>query len=96
VSIPRDLENAEIGHFSLEPRDEESVGKWREIRDTLDHRKRSTGFWFGLLLTLYRPFRVWLDTLHSGVSPDTWFAIAATAAGAIALLYTRHKEPRPS
>jgi len=60
----------------------------------LDRRQRPTGFYFGLLLLVYGPFRLFLDGLHAErphglLSSDGCFSLAAALAGAavLALIY---------
>ena len=48
----------------------------------LGRRLRPPGFFTGLFLTIYGPFRIALDQLHENPpTADTWFGIAATLAG---------------
>ncbi len=64
----------------------------------LDRRKRPDGFYLGLLLLLYGPFRLLLDGLHvekqSGLpfSPDGCFSLAAALFGMAVIRYAA-REP---
>lgn len=60
----------------------------------LGARPRHRAFFFGLILALYGPYRLFQDTLNvlpvtMGQSPDQWFALAATAGGVTVLWSTR-------
>ncbi len=58
----------------------------------LDRRRRRSGFYAGLLLTLIGPFRIWLDHLHVtrptilGLGADQWGGAIALVAGCVILV----------
>jgi phosphatidylglycerol:prolipoprotein diacylglycerol transferase len=59
----------------------------------LDRRRRPAPFYFGALLFVYGPFRVWLDKLHEQpVAADRWFGWASAAAGAALLWLARRRQ----
>ena len=61
----------------------------------LDRRPRPAGFYLGLFLAIYGPFRFWLDGLHDAgvpaflLTPDRLWGLLATAAGLLILVIVR-------
>lgn len=66
----------------------------------LDRRRRAPGFYLGLFLTIYGPFRFFLDGLHEAgvprflLTPDQAWGLAATLAGVAILWRSRSREAR--
>lgn len=52
----------------------------------LGRRTRPPGFFAGMFLALYGPFRMALDRLHESPSADRWFGAAAAVVGVAILL----------
>jgi phosphatidylglycerol:prolipoprotein diacylglycerol transferase len=63
----------------------------------LDRRPRPAGFFLGLFLAIYGPFRFWLDGLHEPgapsfiLTPDHAWGLLATVAGAVILTRARNR-----